>query len=174
MMFVSDYITKNGANQETTTYMQQYCTQKYPTGGLSIFGELINTDPKDYQQFELTFKNQFPSLNLGSIRPNCLLPACINSPFKNNELDNCPIPQRLEIVNIDNSDITGKVIINQNVNCSKYGIVPNRVPTDSLNLFWSDYKWLIIIASVMIFIIIILVIIFPIDNKNKKIITIVK
>lgn len=189
--YISDYITNTslGPTQPITSAMQNYCTQKFPNSGLDIFNLPATIDSRDYklcacnmpdqlyQQFEQSIKGQFPNLNLGSIRPNCLLPACINSPFKNNELDNCPIPQCLEIVNINGSTISGPTTINQNQNCSKYGIMggttppsPPPSPTPSqptLNNFWSKYKWWIFAFLFIIIALLILVIILPGEHKNK-------
>ncbi len=138
--YMSDYITANGATQEITDYMKAYCAAKYPTQGLSILNQPIQIDPKDYnicacnmndeyyQTFEQSIKSQFPNLDLGSIRPNCLIPACVTSTFKNNELDNCPIPQCLQIVNINDSNIAGQTTVNQSQNCTQYGITPSSPP----------------------------------------------
>ncbi|AVL94091.1 hypothetical protein mvi_731 [Megavirus vitis] len=195
--YISDYITKNGANQQITTYMQNYCSKKYPNDGLSIFNQPISIDKKDYnicacnmpdqyyQEFEQSIKNQFPSLDLGSIRPNCLLPACVTSAFKNNELNNCPIPQCLSIVDINNSNIAGPTTINQSQDCKQYGITPNSPPNPNPNPspnpnpnpnpgpspvnknFIDKYKWYILgIIIVLIIIAMIIVIIELLQSKK--------
>ncbi|QGR54209.1 hypothetical protein [Moumouvirus maliensis] len=175
--YISDYITKNGADQQITTYMQDYCSRKFPTGGLSNFNLPLTIDQKDYnicacnmpdqyyQQFEQSIKGQFPDLNLGSIRPNCLLPACINSAFKNNELDNCPIPQCLSVVDINNSNIVGPTTINQSQDCSQYGITTNNIPqpnpspnTNPVNHSF-NYKWIVVLIISIILIILIIALI---------------
>lgn len=198
--YISNYIKAPalGPDQRITDYMKHYCNTTYPKGGLSIFNQPISIDQKDYnicacnmpdeyyQQFEQSIKGQFPTLNLGSIRPNCLLPACVTSTFKNNELDNCPLPQCLDIVNISNSNFaTNNVNINQNQNCQQYGIeksgtsvpapVPVPKPSPTSENFIKKHKWLIIGIILAIFMIAIIIIIitafYSSDDSEKNIIT---
>ena len=188
--YMSNYINASalGPDQHITDYMKQYCNTAYPKGGLSIFNQPISIDQKDYnicacnmpdeyyQQFEQSIKGQFPDLDLGSIRPNCLLPACVTSTFKNNELDNCPLPQCLDIVNINNSNIAaGKVSINQNQNCKQYGIggtptpspTPSPTPTPKTESFVEKHKWLIIGIIIAIIIIAIIIIIIGMSGSSN-------
>ncbi|MEM0354230.1 MAG: hypothetical protein QXW79_01475 [Thermoplasmata archaeon] len=131
--FVSNYIVKYGATQQINDYLEQYCSRKYPNSDLSIFNTktmdkkdynicACNMPQNNYDQFEENLMKHFPSLSLGSIRPQCLLPACIVSTFKNSKLNNCPVPQCFNLVDIDRSNIVGNVVINQSQDCSLYGI----------------------------------------------------
>lgn len=181
--YISDYITdkKLGPSQAITTALQNYCSQKYPNKGLSIFNLPATINKQDYQvcacnmpdiyyqEFEQSIKSQFPNLDLGSIRPNCLLPACINSPFKNNELDGCPIPQCLEIVNINDSNIVGPTTINQDQNCNKYGIphAPGVPPSPVIPPSFRSIS-ILSIVGVVIFLLLVLTLIAVLFVPNKK------
>ena len=180
--YISDYITSQGPSQAISTYLADYCANKYPNGNLSLFNDpsilgqkdyaicACNMPDQDYQQFYQSIDDKFPNLALGSIRANCLLPACVTSPFKSNELDGCPIPQCLEVVDINSSNIVGNVKINQSANCAQYGImgppappgtVPPMPPVPSTNgSFLGKYKWWILGIIVLMILIIILIIVF--------------
>ena len=138
--FMSDYITKNGSTQEIDTYMKNYCSTKYPTQGLDIFNDPNNFDAKDYnicacnmnQSYYNTFlqsvESRFQNLDIGNLRANCLLPACVLSNFKSSNLDKClAVPPCLEIVEINNSSIVGPVTVNQNAQCQQM-FIPGSKP----------------------------------------------
>jgi len=178
--YMSDYLNsgKNPPTQEITDYLKNYCATKFPNKGLEIFNDesiigvkdynicACNMDDKYYNQFIQSLKGQFPAMNLGSIRPACLLPECVNSKFKNNQLDGCPIPQCFEVVNISNSGISGNVNINQNSNCATYGIPAGTNPTPT---FWDTYKVYIIIGIFLLVVIIAFIIYFVfIDDDDDN------
>lgn len=183
--YISDYIGIKGlgADQHITDYMKSYCITAYPKGGLSIFNEPLTIDQRDYnicgcnmpdqyyQQFEQSIKSQYPNLDLGSIRPNCLLPACVTSTFKNNELSGCPVPQCLDIVNINNSNIADNVNVSQKQKCNQIfnggtptpgpspSPSPGPTPSPSTKSFWEKYKWWIL-GIILVIIILTIVIMF--------------
>jgi hypothetical protein len=165
--------------------MRDYCNRKYPNKGLSIFNQPVQIDKKDYEicacnmpeqdydQFLTSLKKQFPKLDFGNIKPNCLLPACNISSFKPSNLDNCPVPQCLSIINVTDNNIAGPAVINSSVNCSKYGItgsgpVPPTPEPVAEESFLQKYKIYIIgILVIVLIIILIIVIIFIVKRKKK-------
>jgi hypothetical protein len=184
-------------SQQLSDALATYCQQKYPGKTLSIFNDPSSMDPKDYNlcacnmndvyytSFLESLDRMFPGLkaSLGSIRAQCLLPACSISSFKKTGLDNCPVPQCLEIANIDDSNIAGNVTVNQNANCKQYGITPQPpsppgpspgpmppgpIPPGPAVSPWDKYKILIIISIVAV-ILIIIIIILLITQKKKLI-----
>ncbi|AUL77469.3 mg777 protein [Tupanvirus deep ocean] len=200
--YISDYITGVGPTQQISDYMATYCNTKYPSGTLSMFNDPTKMDSKDYQicacnmpdqdyqQFYQSIEGQFPNLDLGSIPANCLLPACVTSPFKSNKLNGCPIPQCLEIVNIDNSNIAGPVTVNQGANCTKYGIQPSPPGTPAApgtlppapysppsagppsqpsgESFISRYRWWIVGAFVILVLLLIILLTTGKKGKGKR------
>lgn len=121
--------------------------KKYPIGGLSIFNDPSNMDPKDYQicacnmpdynynQLEKSVKNKISGLDLDSISPNCLLPACMVSKFKYGSLEKCPIPLCLQYVTVDENNNVINIATNNDQNCKKFGIEPlGYVPTKNKSI----------------------------------------
>ncbi|MEM3062277.1 MAG: hypothetical protein QW303_01835 [Nitrososphaerota archaeon] len=196
--FISNYIVKNGATQQINDYLEQYCTRKYPNGDLSIFDTKGTMDKKDYNicacnmsqnnydQFEKSLKEHFPSLSLGSIRPQCLLPACIVSTFKNSKLDNCPVPQCFNLVDIDRSNIIGNVVINQSQDCSSYGIKgyspvsppttspvsPDKPPSTNFLQkaiqFISEHRIPVVVSFLVVILVIIVIIVLSMGNGKTE------
>lgn len=174
--YIADYINKNGATQQITDYLGEYCASKYPSASLETFADPNNPNPKDnnicacnlpqevYNQFEQSLDSHFPNLDLGSIRPNCLVPACVVSRFKNNKLDGCQIPKCLNVVNFSGNNISGSVVVDQNQQCSSRGIATGG--SGSNKNIWSEYKWPLIILIIILLILIFLVIF--LTTKKKK------
>jgi hypothetical protein len=157
--FMSDYIVNNGATQAITDYLSFYCATKYPNATLDLFNTQFdqkdynicacNLAQSNYDQFEQSIKSQFPSLDLGSIRPQCIFPPCVNSTFKGIELDNCPLPLCLQIVDIGQNNSAGNVTVNQNANCSQFGITNGSTPSQSSSKY---SKVIIIIIAIIVLI----------------------
>jgi len=141
--YLSHFITDVGSTATLDTYLKSYCAGKFPGDGLSLFnaankGTVIddadynicacNMPESEYEIFLTSLTKAFPTVtkaSLGSIRPNCILPACALSNFKNSTLgtppDACPVPLCLSIVNLKDSKIEGDVEINQSADCKKIG-----------------------------------------------------
>jgi hypothetical protein len=187
--YISDYIKSNPFKQkEVDIYMSDYCKRKFPNQGLSIFNQPIKIDKRDYEicacnmpeedyrQFETSLKKQFPELNLGIIKPNCLLPACNLSSFKPSNLDNCPVPQCLSIINVTDNNIAGPAVINSSINCSQYGITggsgpvtPSPEPSPEEETFLQKYRFYIIgILVIVLIIILIIAVVFIVKRKKGK------
>ena len=190
--FISDYINNQsfGPTQEISSYLKDYCARNYPNGNLSLFNVGSNMDPRDYyicacnmpdqdyKEFLQSISGQFSSLDLGSIAPNCLLPACKTSPFKGIQLDNCPVPECLLITNVNDSNISGPVTINQNANCSKIGIKsPNsnsnaNGPQSRTRKIIDKIKgvkwWVWMIVAIIIIIIIITIVLIVMNSRKNK------
>lgn len=176
--YLSDYIPKNSAPEIVSTALNSYCTNKYPGRGLDLFiGSTLdpkdlqmcacNMDTKYYDTFMTKIQDKFPSVSFGSLRSNCLLPACATSNFKGTDLSNCPVPQCLEIINLTDDNITaGNVTFNQSESCSQSNgtpgpsktPMPTTSPTPSPS-WWKVHETAIIVGSVIIIIIIIFIVI---------------
>lgn len=177
--YISDFITQNGPTQQISTYLANYCKAKFPKGGLSNFNDpkkgdhmdfqlcACNMPDSDYQGFLQSIRKSFPKINLGSIRPNCLLPACVTSPFKNSEIGKCDlIPQCLNVVTFRDNNIAGNVDVNQDQNCSSFGIDKGAggsdatgVPTDDKTGgmgFVRRYRYLIIAIFAIFFVLLLM------------------
>lgn len=192
--YISNYMVSNANSsslymQSIAKYLNEYCTTKYPTQGLSLFNDPNTVDAKDYnlcacnmnESDYLTFleslKSQFPNLSIGSLRANCLLPACDISTFKPQSLGGCPVPQCLNIVNINKSDIAGPVTVNQNADCTSIGITnsPGAPSTDyippsppqSTKSVSNTSKIIIIVVTVIVVVIIAIILIVVVFHKKK-------
>lgn len=192
--YISNYMVANASTSSSSmqaidTYLTDYCTTKYPTQGLSLFNDPNSVDPKDYnicacnmnQNDYLTFleslKSQFPNLSIGSLRANCLLPACDLSTFKPQTLGGCPVPQCLNIVNINKSNIAGPVSVNQNADCTSIGInnTPGSPSTNympppspqSAKTVSNNAKIIIIVITVIVVVIIAIILIVVVFHKKK-------
>ena len=178
--YVSNYISKNGPNEQFTTALKNYCSRKFTGKGLDILNPGYNIDPNDsklcacnmpdsdYNQFLQSVIKKYPDLNLGSIRPNCLVPACVTSPFKGTDLDGCPIPQCLNVVTFNGNDIQGNIAIDQKQECNNIvsGKGPNTPPPPNKTTstsFFNKYKWWILLLVILLIIIIIVIVL-----MNKK------
>lgn len=196
--YMGDYINKYGSNSTIDSYLSSYCASKYPNKNLSIFNDPNDTgviDTRDYdicacnmdQKYYDIFLNYLneklhTTISLGSIKPNCLFPACLLSRFKNSRLGiprvgagPCPVPQCLNIVDIHGNDIIGDVVVNQHADCKSYGIYTppsdNTSPTGpSISpkaITYNKYTYVYIIVGVVLLIIIITIIIVVISRKKQ-------
>jgi len=213
--FLSHYISGVGSTVSLDTYLKSYCSNKFPGEGLGLFnsankGTIIddkdynicacNMPESEYEIFLTSLTKAFPTVtkaSLGSIRPNCILPACVLSNFKNSSLgtppDACPVPQCLSIVNLKDSKIEGDVEINQSADCEKIGFskkpdtpgnpdTPNKTPpyippakqekeeTAQGEISTIDDTTIIIIVVVVIIVVVAIIvgIYFGVKNKNKS------
>lgn len=124
--------TTEKSNQQISSYLKEYCAQKYPNHNLSLFNDPQKMDPKDYQicachmpdnnyvQFHESMIKHFPDLNLGTNSPNCLHPACYYSPFKTDE--KCAIPSCMNNINVDNNNQVTYAQPNRDADCGSIGI----------------------------------------------------
>jgi len=179
--YVINYLTSTGPTPEISTYLQNYCAQKYPHDNLSIFNDPTKTDPKDFQicacnmpadnyhQYYKSLAEKYPGLNLGAIPANCFLPACATSPFKGINLNGCPVPTCFNKVEITKDNVIHSVQMNDQFNCSEYGIPlqsplsPSspynstiHEPSSFENFFQKNGKWLFIALAIFLILMIIL------------------
>lgn len=188
--YIGDYIVANGATQKISTYMKEYCNAKYPGESLAMFNDngVAMNDPKDYQicacnmpdeeykKFFNSVSGLYPEIAIGSISPNCLFPACVNSSFKGAQLGGCPIPQCFANVTIKDSDIGGDINITQTNDCTSYGVTTQNTNDNdkpdvsytpgSSQSFFEQYKWTIFVL-VLLMVILIIAVIFYVVKTNK-------
>lgn len=197
--YMADYLPRYGSNTTIDSYLTSYCSSKFPNKDLSIFNDpndtgiidkrdydicACNMDQKNYDIF-LNHLNEklHTTISLGSIKPNCLFPACLLSHFKNSRLGlpkvgagPCPVPQCLNIVDMHGNNIIGDVVINQSADCKSYGIgVPPSEKTSPSGpsitpnvITYNTFTYVYIIAGIVLLVIIIIIIIAIFVKKKKK------
>jgi hypothetical protein len=111
------------------SYLSTYCETKYYNKDLSMFNDRHKVDEKDYNicacnmnptyylEFINSLREKYPELKLETLKPNCLLPSCTVSNFKPSTLNNCPVPQCLNVVNLRGNKIEGDIHISNNAKC---------------------------------------------------------
>lgn len=175
-----------GTSEQITSGMKNYCATKYPSGNLSLFNDPSKMDPKDYdlcacnmpddyyKQLKDSLKTKFPDMNLGPVEPNCLLPACLGSKFKNNELNNCQVPMCFSQLTVNGDNTVNQAVLNANADCSGYGIStgggPGPIPTPGPTprpSFWQEYKWWIVAGIALLVLLVILFIILGVDKSRE-------
>jgi len=192
--YIASYMVQNQKSsspsmQGIATYLNEYCTTKYVNKGLSLFNSpndidnkdynicACNMDKGDYMTFLQSVENQI-HVSLGSIAGQCLLPACKESSFQPGYLDGCPVPQCLNIVNINESNIAGPVSINESADCTQYDISntigappvsesyipPAPAPQKTIE---SNAKIIVIVVVVVIVVIVIVIILVLVLHKKK-------
>lgn len=126
--YMGDYIQTYGVDTDTTNAMQSYCQNKYPNDSLSIFNSVCtlpggdcqvcacNMAQDNYDQFYQSLEDQ-EQIDKGSLRSNCMLPACAGSIFKGIGLDGCPGPACINTVVVDDTNNAGNINIAQNATC---------------------------------------------------------
>ncbi len=192
--YISNLCTSgNGCDSQISAYLASYCNSKYPPpeNGLNIFNRPLditdqdynlcgcNMPQTDYDVFEQSLVGQdVPAAYLGSVDPHCLVPACYQSPFQPATLDNCPVPQCLNVTSINNSNISGNVHIDQSQECQEIYAgpaapgspslpSPSPTPITTDESFWSKYWWLVLLIFFIVVIIIIIITTYILKNKSK-------
>ena len=157
--------TGPGINITINTKLSEYC-KKYKgindliTNGNSTDQDLCgcNLNPTQYTNLENSIFAAFPNYaNVTGISSPCLLPQCISSPLIHSK-DPCPLPACVVITEINNEgSIVGNINTTGNAKCANItgnGGNPSSGGTDN-ETFWDKYKWIIIIGSIFILIMLI-------------------
>jgi hypothetical protein len=120
---------KSAITQNLTDYLADYCQTKYPSATLQMFMDptsiidvydkqicACNMNQKLYDEFNQSLIG-IGGANIGSVRPACVFPTCLHSPFKNIHLDSCPPVQCINGVTLNGNKITGSVTVTQDSKC---------------------------------------------------------
>lgn len=184
--FMVDYIASewknSGPPEQLTTYLQNYCSKKYPNGQLDLFyGNTImtkrdqdicacNMPSEEYQTFYAGIKNAYPDIAIGDIPAKCLFAPCGgNSNFRGHDTKNCPLPQCFNDVTIRGSNISGPVNVKQSAKCKNLVSGNNNGGNNGNSTsFWKEYEIPIVITIVLLIIIVIAIIIFVIIRSRKN------
>jgi len=165
---MENYFSQKGSAIEgpTTRYIEDYCQRNIPDGNLSSASTVnkkicaCNMPNPSYDVYKSAVKN------VSGVQVKCYLNDCLNSHFKPAILNKCPLPQCLQVVNIDRSTIPN-LNVKQNADC--VNILREYQPTEEESgnnntdepennitelSFWEKYKILIIIGVVITIIII--------------------
>lgn len=140
-----------------------------------------NMADNDYKMFVQSIGEKFPSLSLGSVQAQCLLPACLGSVYKATTLNGCPTPQCFQVINISKSQLAGPVNISQNSDCVSMGLsnekaapgTPIAEPGEAEEeegegTAFTRTNIAIIVGVVIVIIIIIVVLVFVFSGDDKK------
>jgi len=158
--------TSRKMGQATATYVSEYCARNIPNGDLST-ASAKNQQICACNMPEGSYDHYNVGRNVTGIRKVCYLNDCLRSPFKPANLNDCPAPNCLNLVAIDNSPVTGggNLNINQGSEClnilngsdnngDNNGDI-NPTPTSTQQSFFEKNKTIIIIIIVIIVLIII-------------------
>jgi hypothetical protein len=177
--FIKDYIVKNGPRSEFDNGLLRYCSNKY-----NNFGDLFSASQTDqdlcachmpaplYTTYADELNKKYEGFENIFIK-QCLLPGCINSPYKSETTTAiCPLPACLNIVEFENNG----TFVNSCVDINQSGCT-NIKPKDggsicgNYNLTW---LWILlaIIAIIVVFIIMFALIVKYKHHKRESLINI--
>jgi hypothetical protein len=178
--FINNYIGNIGTKQEFDDGLLRYC-DKSAGGKFRGFEDLFNgnasdidqklcachMDDKQYKAFATELSKNYSGFENIFI-DQCLVPGCINSPFKSRVTTQvCPLPKCLNIVNFTNDGTfdNSNVNIVQNSDCANIKPISNPNPPNPHNLTW---LWILIgIIAFMIILIVVIAIIFSYRKHQK-------
>lgn len=145
--YMSDYMVANaGGDTAIQTYLFDYCNRNFHNDDLDIFNipPTLNTPNMDtknanicacnmpqseYTAYENSLLGQYPGMNLGTVKPNCIFPQCKMSTFQTIDLDQCPIPDCFQATIITDNIINGPVAVTNDADCTTVGVPPTGTPT---------------------------------------------
>ena len=177
--FIQDYIGKNGPRKEFDNGLLRYCAK--PTGKYTNFGDLFSTNQTDqdlcachmpaplYTTYVDELNKKYEGFENILIK-QCLLPGCINSPYKSETTTAvCPLPACLNIVEFENNGtfINSCVDITQS-GCTSIAPKAGGNICGSYNLTW---LWIALaIVAVIIFLIIIIALAVKYKHHKREIV----
>lgn len=172
--YISDYIQTNGPRKEFDDGLTRYCT-KY-----NGFGDLFSSNQTDqdlcgchmpedqYKTFATELSQNYTGFENIFI-DQCLVPGCINSPYKSNiTTKTCPLPACLNIVNFNNQgnfNNSGVNIIQDNSQCANIKSKNIPPPPKPSNLTW---LWITIGVIVGLIILAIVIGLLVYYSRKKK------
>lgn len=138
--YFSDTIAAGKGTEQMSRVMQEYCARNLPGRSLNDFLPGTTLDPKDvsvcacnmpasmYSTMRSSITGLDPRVAAFPTADVCLFGPCASSQFKPVSSGGCPLPQCLQIVNINNSNFVGEVNIDQSAECATYFPAPPPSP----------------------------------------------
>lgn len=180
---------RGGMDANMEKYLKEDFCPRNVKNGLDYFTDKNSKNPAhklcacnmagdDYKMFVQSIGEKFPSLSLGNVKAQCMLPACLDSVYKALTLEGCPTPQCFQVINISKSQLAGPVNISQNAECVSMGLsnemaapgTPIADLDDPDGTSASSRRNIAIIVGVVVVIIIIIIVvmIFVFSGDDKK------
>ena len=129
--YLGDYFNTGQGTTQMSTYLQNYCAATFPDQDLSVLID-PTTDPRnvdicscnmpsaDYDQFFNSVMNTLPSnqtASFASIPRQCVFSPCDSSNFQPASLNECPVPNCLNVVSMTGNTITSPIDVTQSIDC---------------------------------------------------------
>jgi hypothetical protein len=181
--YFSNTISSGKGTEQMSRVMQDYCSRNLAGKSLADFLPGSTLDPKDqavcacnmpssmYSTMRSSVTGLDPRVATLPTADMCLFGPCASSQFKPISSKGCPLPNCLQIININNSNFVGEVNIDQSAECATYfppvtvPSTPESTPNSSTTpdkkeekeekeekTFFQKYGWIFVVVLIVLMI----------------------